>query len=374
MGRSLPLFLVRAAVIVLAGMLLFAVCNRGHAQTTDNYGLKRFPGDNYDTLPAGAGIPAPPPPQGYAQVPGTQVSPSGYYTTLNNGTPTTASSATPLNNGVTPVVTVSPPASYPAQGFAPVPASSASQVGFAGQTAQTFGPSGPFQQPAYQPPASSEPYGYKPLPPAIPTAPQYPQAQIASAAPYAYYGVSPSNAQPANYDYVLGPGDKIRLTVFGETDLSGEFTIDGSGFARLPLIGQLRAAGYTSQQLESVIGSALAQGYLRSPRVSVEVTQYRPFYIIGAVNRPGQYPYIDHMNALNAIALAGGFTTGAVESVIFVRRAGSNQEVEVPVDRTTEIFPGDVVKVHTTIFTDAMNIFAPFSGVAASAATAAVIQ
>ncbi len=162
--------------------------------------------------------------------------------------------------------------------------------------------------------------------------------------------------------------------MFGETDLSGEFVIDGSGFARLPLIGQIHAAGTTSQQLEAMIGSALSQGYLKSPRVSVEVTTYRPFYIIGAVNRPGQYPYIDHMNALNAIALAGGFTNGAVESVLFVRREGSNQEVEVPADRTTEIYPGDVVKVHTTFFTDAMNLLSPFSGIAASAATAAVIQ
>ena len=123
-----------------------------------------------------------------------------------------------------------------------------------------------------------------------------------------------------------------------------------------------------------MIGGTLAQGYLKSPRVSVEVTTYRPFYIIGAVNRPGQYPYVDHMNALTAIALAGGFTSGAVESVVFVRREGSNQEVEVPADRTAEIYPGDVVKVHTTIFTDAMNLFSPFTGVAASAATAAVIQ
>ena len=173
---------------------------------------------------------------------------------------------------------------------------------------------------------------------------------------------------------MLGAGDKLRLTVFGEPDLSGELTIDGSGFARLPLIGQVRAAGTTSQQLEAMIGSALAQGYLKTPRVSVEVTTYRPFYIIGAVNRPGQYPYVDHMNALNAVALAGGFTNGAVESVLFVRREGSNQEIEVAADRTTEIYPGDVVKVHNTFFSDAMNLFSPISGLAATAATAAIIQ
>jgi protein involved in polysaccharide export with SLBB domain len=372
MGRTVSLFLMRAAGILVAGMLLFAVFNHAHAQTTNNqagdsYGLKRFPGDNYDSVPPGAGIPAPPAPQGYAPVSGSGVSPSGYYSTLNGGTSQPAEQPvgayTPLNNGVTPVVTVAPPPNYqapadPAQGYQPAPG---------------YQPM-PAQQPAYQVPTASEPYGYRPLLPVTPAAPQYPQGQIAAASPYAYYQPQAAYASRTGYDYALGPGDKLRLTVYGETDLSGEFTIDGSGFARLPLIGQVRAAGYTSQQLEAVIGSALSQGYLKSPRVSVEVTTYRPFYIIGAVNRPGQYPYVDHMTALNAVALAGGFTSGAVESVVFVRREGSNQEVEVPADRTTEIYPGDVVKVHNTFLTDAMAIFAPFSGVAASAATAAVIQ
>jgi polysaccharide export outer membrane protein len=162
--------------------------------------------------------------------------------------------------------------------------------------------------------------------------------------------------------------------VFGEADLSGEFTIDGAGFIRLPLVGEVHAAGSTAPQLEGAIAAVLNQGYLKSARVAVEVASYRPFYIIGAVNRPGQYPYVDHMNALNAVALAGGFQTTAVESVVFIRREGSNQEEEMPVDRTTAIHPGDVVKVHTTFFADAVSLLSPFSGVAASAATAAVIQ
>jgi len=329
MGRSLPIFLMRAAGIFIAGMLLFSVFAHAHAQTVatpagDNYGLKRFSGDNYDTLPPGAGISAPPSPQGYAPVPGAGVSANGYYSTLNGG------------------------------------------------TAQAAQPQSPVENYRFTPPQATEGYGYKPLSPAAPATPQHPQSAIAAASPNAYY--QPAYAARPGYDYVLGAGDKLRLTVFGESDLSGEFTIDGSGFARLPLVGQLRAAGYTSQQLEAVIGSALVQGYLKSPRVSVEVTTYRPFYIIGAVNRPGQYAYVDHMSALNAIAMAGGFTSGAVESVVFVRREGSNREVEVPADSTTQIYPGDVVKVHNTIFTDAMNLFSPFSGVAASAATAAVIQ
>jgi polysaccharide export outer membrane protein len=214
----------------------------------------------------------------------------------------------------------------------------------------------------------TEPYGYRFTPPPIQAgaAPAPGNVQTASATP----------PRPASVtsDYVLGPGDKLRLTVYGETDLSGEFTIDGSGYARLPLIGQTRAAGYTARQLEQVIAGTLARGYLKSPRVSVEIATYRPFYVIGAVNRPGQYPYVEHMNAMNAIALAGGFNPSAVESVIFLRREGSDKEEEVPVNQSTLIYPGDVVKVHTTFFADISNWLSPFSGVAGAAATAAIIQ
>ena len=276
MGRLLPVFLMRIATLLVASLLLFAVFGEARAQD-DNYGLKRFSGDNYDSVPA-----------------------------PNRNTSAPA----------TPVAT---------------------------------------------------PYGYKPLAPAQPA---YPSPRTTAAAPQAdrYY------RQPSGFEYVLGPGDKLKLTVFGENDLSGDFIIDGAGFIRLPLVGEVRAAGYTAQQLEGAIANTLSPAYLKSPRVAVDVSTYRPFYIIGAVARPGQYPYVDHMNALNAVALAGGFLPSAVESVVFIRREGSNEEIEVPADRTTAIRPGDVVKVHTTIFSDAMNLLSPFSGVAASAATAAVIQ
>jgi protein involved in polysaccharide export with SLBB domain len=303
MSRFLPLLLMRAATIVVAGLLLFAVFGHAHAQD-DNYGLKRFSGDNYDTLPAH------PPGADAPQLP--------------------AASAQP---------------------YLAVPASGT---------------------PAYQPPATAMPYGYKQTMPVAPVSPVYPAQRMAAtpADPYAHY------RQPGavDSDYVLGPGDKLKLNIFGEPDLSGEFTIDGAGFIRLPLAGDMRAAGYTAPQLEAAIANALSQGYLKSPRVAVEVSNYRPFYIIGAVNRPGQYAYVDHMNALNAVALAGGFTPAAVESVVFIRREGSNQEEEVPVDRTTVIHPGDVIKVHNTFFADAVSILSPFSGVAAAAATAAVIN
>ncbi|HEY5347100.1 MAG TPA: SLBB domain-containing protein, partial [Rhizomicrobium sp.] len=102
---------------------------------------------------------------------------------------------------------------------------------------------------------------------------------------------------------------------------------------------------------------------------SVEVITYRPFYIIGAVNRPGQYPYVNNMNALNAVALAGGFTEQAKESVVYVRREGSTVETRLPADQSTVIHPGDVVRVDTTLFWDAVSVISPISGLSAIAAT-----
>src|SRR4051812_29222366 len=391
MGQSVSLFLMRATGMIVAGMLLFALFGNAHAQPrNDNYGLNRYPGDNYDSLPPGAGIAPPPAPQGYAPMPGATVGPNGTYSRLNGG------NAVPQNYPGQPqpypgyqLVPQQPIAPLQqAQEFQPPPAND----GYGAKTPQASPQLRPQQQ-ASQPPA--EAYGYRPLPqqqaapqqsaerqpqPVQPTQPQVPQAygyrplpqdsaRMANAASAAPYQVT-----YATTGYVLGPGDKLKLTVYGETDLSGEFTIDGSGYARLPLIGQVRAAGYTAQQLEQAVGNTLAQGYLKSPRVSLEVSTYRPFYVIGAVNRPGQYPYVEHMNAMNAIALAGGFMPSAVESVVFIRREGSNQEEQVPVDRTTTIYPGDVIKVHNTVFSEITNWLSPLTGVAASAATAAIIQ
>jgi polysaccharide export outer membrane protein len=217
-------------------------------------------------------------------------------------------------------------------------------------------------------------YGYVPLRQDGPApSAQQPQLRVNAASdgnlngPRAYDQDIDANARIAA-GYQLGPGDKIRVTVFGESDLSGEYQVDGSGMVRLPLIGTLRAAGYTAPNLEQGISGALADGYLKNPRVNVEIATYRPFYIIGAVNRPGQYAYIDHMNALNAVALAGGFTDQAVQSTLYVRHEASTVEQPVRTSQLTHIEPGDVIRVKTSFFWDAMNLFAPVAGPAAIAA------
>jgi polysaccharide export outer membrane protein len=159
-----------------------------------------------------------------------------------------------------------------------------------------------------------------------------------------------STAVISDQSYQLGAGDKVRLSVFGESDLGGEFEIDGSGDVRLPLIGQVKAAGLTVHAFEEKIVKLLEDGYLRDPRVSIEVVNYRPFYIIGEVNKPGQYPYVNGMNALNAIALAGGYTSRADKSEVYLQRNGKAGEQEYPSDETTKVQPGDVVRIPERFF------------------------
>ncbi len=150
--------------------------------------------------------------------------------------------------------------------------------------------------------------------------------------------------------YTLGSGDRVRVTVFGEEDLSGEFEVGGSGFISLPLIGEVRAGGLGLRQLEKVITEKLLDGYLKTPRVSVEVRNYRPFYILGEVKEPGSYPYVSGMTVLNAVALAGGYTYRARKKRLLITRANDAEGAEQPVTENTVVLPGDVVRVPERFF------------------------
>ena len=120
--------------------------------------------------------------------------------------------------------------------------------------------------------------------------------------------------------YHLGTGDKLRVNVYGEEDLSGEFLVDGSGQVQLPLVGQVKAAGLTIHEFVSEVITSLKSGYLKDPKVSVEVLNYRPFYIMGEVNKPGEYPFENGLNVLGAIALAGGYTYRANDNDVYQHR------------------------------------------------------
>jgi polysaccharide export outer membrane protein len=165
--------------------------------------------------------------------------------------------------------------------------------------------------------------------------------------------------------YKVGSGDKLRVIVYGEEDLGGTFDVDGNGFVSLPLVGQVKVAGLSATEVERAITAKFADGYLKAPRVSVEVTQYRPFYILGEVNRPGSYPYVDGMSVQNAVAAAGGYTGKAIESGVYVRHEGQTKDVYLDTDSPAQIYPGDVVRVPSSLFWDAISVLGPLSGFAA---------
>ncbi|WP_155860054.1 polysaccharide biosynthesis/export family protein [Kordiimonas gwangyangensis] len=150
--------------------------------------------------------------------------------------------------------------------------------------------------------------------------------------------------------YELGSGDRIRVIVYGEEDLSGEFELDGSGVVGIPLIGPVTIGGRDVAKAERLISEKLADGYLVNPRVSIEVLNYRPFYILGEVKQPGSYPYVNGMTVLNAIALASGFTYRANEKKIVITRKVDGAEKKIDVGDTTLVMPGDIIRVPERFF------------------------
>ncbi|MBU6299175.1 MAG: polysaccharide export protein [Alphaproteobacteria bacterium] len=142
----------------------------------------------------------------------------------------------------------------------------------------------------------------------------------------------------------------MRINIYGQTDFNGDYVVDGAGNMQLPLIGQVKAAGLTVSEFQKLVTSKLSDGFYVNPSVSVEVENYRPFYIIGEVNKPGEYPYVNGMSILNAIALAGGYTERADESEAYIRRNGQNKETEYPADETTKVEPGDIIRVPQRYF------------------------
>lgn len=150
--------------------------------------------------------------------------------------------------------------------------------------------------------------------------------------------------------YKLGAGDQVRVIVFGEEDLSGEFAVDASGDVSLPLIGQVLARGLTLRAFEAVIEKKLSDGYLKKPRVNAEVVSFRPFYIIGQVNKSGEYPYVAGMSLIKAIAMAEGFTYRANQKKIRVTRARTGAKITVSVGDHILIFPEDVIEVPERYF------------------------
>jgi protein involved in polysaccharide export with SLBB domain len=148
----------------------------------------------------------------------------------------------------------------------------------------------------------------------------------------------------------LAAGDKVRVTVYGEDRISGEYQIDPDGMIALPLAGTVKAAGLTKPALEAALADKLAGRYLRNPKVTVDVVNFRPFYVLGEVQKPGEYPFRSGLNVLSAIAIAGGTTYRANTSKVYIQRFGSTELTELAQSPTISVMPGDVVRVPERYF------------------------
>lgn len=150
--------------------------------------------------------------------------------------------------------------------------------------------------------------------------------------------------------YRLDSGDRIRVTVFGHDDLSGEYEVGSAGGVSFPLVGEIQVKGKSLREAEELFAEALRPDYLKNPRVAVEVLNYRPFYIIGEVQSPGSYPYVNGMRVVNAIALAGGFSYRADEDDLYITRGDDPTSTRIEANQNTLVYPGDVIEVTERFF------------------------
>ncbi|MDH5637749.1 MAG: polysaccharide export protein [Nitrospinota bacterium] len=150
--------------------------------------------------------------------------------------------------------------------------------------------------------------------------------------------------------YTLGPGDILKIKVFKHKDITGDYRVDGTGNVSFPLVGNIKAEGKTVQQFKESLIEKLKAGYLVNPNVSIEVTNYRPFFILGEVNSPGNFPYQNGMTVINAVALAGGFTNRADKADITITRIVGGKETKIRASLSHVVMPGDTIDVSQRLF------------------------
>jgi polysaccharide biosynthesis/export protein len=175
----------------------------------------------------------------------------------------------------------------------------------------------------------------RPAPPPL----QYEAAPVVAYAP----------AEP-NTPYTLDSGDRLRIVVFGQDGLSNSYVVDASGYIAMPLIGSVLARGATTSQLSDRISDKLRQGFVKEPHVAVEIEAYRPFFILGEVTQPGQYPYVADMTVETAVAIAGGFSPRAFRKTVTVTRIMHGEQVRLKVPTSFPLRPGDTVNVQERWF------------------------
>jgi polysaccharide export outer membrane protein len=166
------------------------------------------------------------------------------------------------------------------------------------------------------------------------------------AAPVAGVAAVPAVAVPAEPPYTLDTGDRLRITVFGQEGLTNSYFVDAAGNVTMPLIGPVRARGLTTLQLSRTIAERLRRGFIREPHVAIEVEVYRPFFILGEVTAPGQYPYVPNMTVETAVAIAGGYTPRAYRWDVKIDRPEAGMlRSRNSVPLLTRVRPGDTIIV-----------------------------
>ncbi len=155
----------------------------------------------------------------------------------------------------------------------------------------------------------------------------------------------PAEAAAAAQPYKLGSGDMLRIITFNEPTLTGEFAVSGSGGVDLPLIGEIKAVGLTPTEFQAKVAETLSHGYMQDPKVSVEVEDYRPFYILGEVNKAGVYPYASRLTVLMAVAVANGFTYRGDQRHVFIKHDDGSAEQSLPLTTSTPVMPGDTIRI-----------------------------
>lgn len=161
----------------------------------------------------------------------------------------------------------------------------------------------------------------------------------------------PSSLTGAGLATLLRPGEKVKITVYGEEALTGDYDINPAGYVTMPLIGAVKAAGRSQAELaKEVANRYLRGGFLQDPHVTVAVVQFRPFYVLGEAVTPGEYPYRSGLNVHTAVAMAGGFTYRASRTYVLIRHSGDEVWKEYSLAEPVPIAPGDLIRVPERYF------------------------
>ncbi len=202
---------------------------------------------------------------------------------------------------------------------------------------------------AYMAAPSAPVGGYAMAAPPPPVLPRPVPVAAPPEAPLFGYAAPVAPAPPSG-GYTLDSGDRMRIVVFGQDGLTNSYIVGAGGAIDMPLIGSVGARGLTTEQLAARISDKLRQGYIREPHVAVEIESYRPFFILGEVTAPGQYPFVANMTVETGVAIAGGFSPRAFRKTVVLSRIFNGEQVRMTVPVTFPLRPGDTISVQERWF------------------------